>query len=350
MVSADYLFLMTDVDCLYTANPRKDPDAKPIELVADISELQVDTATAGSALGTGGMGTKIVAARLATSAGITVIITKSSKPGNVKMILDHLEMTEPNKLPPAPLYTRFAPSSSPVKDRQFWLLHTLAPHGTIYIDEGAFKALNNRASLLPAGIVDVEGRFAQQEAVRLVVVRRIRSSSRRLSFSELRSSLKEEQSLKSVEKNTNQDDGNSVASCSMPGTPAAALTSGGLGGYESSFDSDSTITPSTSIFSLSSSNHNLLESTSHQASDQIDPTFPQKEIGRALVNYSSVEISRIKGLQSSEIAKLLGYADSEHVAHRDNISLTVPSDAKRHTKNLSTPREEKRVDGLMNFA
>ena len=349
MVSADYLFLMTDVDCLYTTNPRKDPNAKPIELVTDISELQVDTTSAGSALGTGGMGTKIVAARIATSAGTTVVITRSSKPGNVKMILDHLEMSEPNNVSSAPLYTRFAPSSSPVKDRQFWLLHTLAPHGTIYIDEGAFKALSSRAGLLPAGIVDVEGQFAQQEAVRLVVVRRIRGSGRPLSFSELRSSLKQEQSPKSAEKNTNEDDGDSVASYSMPGTPAAALTSGGLGGYESSFSFDSTMTPSTSIFSLSSSNHNLIESTSHQASDQIDATFPQKEIGRALVNYSSVEIRRIKGLQSYEIAKLLGYADSEYVAHRGNISLTIPSDTKKHTKNLSTPREEKRVDGLMSF-
>ena len=62
MVKADYLFLMTDVDCLYTANPRTNPDARPIEVVTDISSLEADVSSAGSSLGTGGMGTKIVAA------------------------------------------------------------------------------------------------------------------------------------------------------------------------------------------------------------------------------------------------------------------------------------------------
>ena len=83
MVKADYLFLMTDVDCLYSANPRTNPDAKPIEVVTDISSLEADVSSAGSSLGTGGMSTKIVAAKLGTSAGVTTVITKSSKPGNV---------------------------------------------------------------------------------------------------------------------------------------------------------------------------------------------------------------------------------------------------------------------------
>ena len=90
MVNADYLFLMTDVDCLYDKNPRKCPDAQPIMVVEDIDALQADVSTAGSALGTGGMATKIVAARLATSAGTSTIITKSSKPGNVSQIIQHL--------------------------------------------------------------------------------------------------------------------------------------------------------------------------------------------------------------------------------------------------------------------
>jgi glutamate 5-kinase len=83
MVQADYLFLMTDVDCLYDKNPRSNPDAKAISVVEDIAELTADVNSAGSSLGTGGMSTKIVAARLATSAGVTTIITRSSKPGNI---------------------------------------------------------------------------------------------------------------------------------------------------------------------------------------------------------------------------------------------------------------------------
>ncbi|KAI4141750.1 MAG: hypothetical protein LQ340_007552, partial [Diploschistes diacapsis] len=193
MVSASYLFLMTDVDCLYTTNPRLDPNASPISIVSDISKLEADVSSRGSALGTGGMSTKIVAARLATSAGVTTVITKSSKPGNVLDIVNHLEglkarttsdsstpsdgtgsfaSTMPSYFLDPPLHTRFLPSPSPIRDRSFWLLHGLAPHGTIYIDEGAHTALRRKAGLLPVGVVDVAGSFAQQEAVRLVVVRR----------------------------------------------------------------------------------------------------------------------------------------------------------------------------------
>ncbi|KAL9067620.1 MAG: hypothetical protein Q9157_006750, partial [Trypethelium eluteriae] len=91
MVQADYLFLMTDVDCLYESNPRTNPDARAIEVVEDIAALEADVSSPGSALGTGGMSTKIVAARLATSAGVTTVITRSSQPGNISSILRYAE-------------------------------------------------------------------------------------------------------------------------------------------------------------------------------------------------------------------------------------------------------------------
>ncbi|KAJ3530263.1 hypothetical protein NM688_g7734 [Phlebia brevispora] len=77
MIHADYLFLLTDVDSLYTANPRKDPSAKAIDVVSSISAIrsQVSTKTLGSSLGTGGMETKLIAAEIATAAGVTTIIT-----------------------------------------------------------------------------------------------------------------------------------------------------------------------------------------------------------------------------------------------------------------------------------
>jgi glutamate 5-kinase len=245
MVQADYLFLMTDVDCLYTSNPRRDPSAKPIQIVADIRSLQVDVSTSGSSLGTGGMSTKIVAARLATSAGVTTIITKSSKPGNVSEILKFLEESKGNPVSAdaqgeevtqsiVPLHTRFLPSMTPVQSRSFWLLHGLTTHGAIYIDHGAYAALLNKAGLLPAGVVAVEGQFSQQEAVKVYVVDRKQPT---------------------------------------------ALN----GDFPSQSD---------------------------------EP----KEVGRALVSYGSTEISLIKGFRSTQIQSILGYADSEYIALRQNIS------------------------------
>lgn len=258
MVNADYLFLMTDVDCLYDKNPRKFPDAKPILVVDEIDALQADVSSAGSALGTGGMATKIVAARLATAAGTSTIITKSSKPGNITAIIRHLHPpveidAETGKEVPLaatepPLHTRFLPSSTPIRNRAFWILHGLAPHGTIYIDRGASIALTNKAGLLPVGIVDVEGNFAQQEAVRLVVVDKI-----------------------------------PIGSLSPTGDSNSYAPSGGR--YQ---------------FVLKENG---------------------EEIGRAVVNYSASEVARIKGLRSSDIRSVLGYADSEYVAFRENVSL-----------------------------
>jgi glutamate 5-kinase len=259
MVKADYLFLMTDVDCLYTSNPRHNPDAKPIEVVSDISSLEADVSSAGSSLGTGGMSTKIVAARLATSAGVTTVITKSSKPGNVLEIVKYLQQTQrcilgqsstveakpsESQLPPSPpLHTRFLPSDTPIQSRSFWLLHGLKPHGSLYIDHGAYNALLNKASLLPAGVVGVDGHFGQQESVRLVVVERLSPDS--------------------------------------------------LNG------------------------------------DFLHHGQEPKEVGRALVNYSSAEIARIKGHRSTHIQSLLGYADSEYVALRENISFFRQDDSPR---------------------
>ncbi|KAI1281474.1 glutamate 5-kinase [Xylaria sp. FL0933] len=289
MVHADFLFLMTDVDCLYDKNPRTHPDAQPIEEVEDIGAIQADVSSAGSSLGTGGMGTKIVAARLATSAGVTTIITRSSSPGNIVKIVRYLQATK--SLPtsasqsslsqmnysteessavvtPAetlsrstaslaletiekpPLHTRFLPLSTPIRDRYFWLLHGLAPHGTLYIDAGAHAALSDKAGLLPVGVLDVEGSFAQQEAVRLVVV------DRRL------------------------------APSSIDTQPA---------------NSSGSTTP-------------IPVSAKWEACNPV-------EVGRALVNYAAPEIARIKGHRSGKIGELLGYADSEYVAHRENISL-----------------------------
>ena len=284
---------MTDVDCLYDKNPRTNPDAQPIEVIEDISTLEADVSSAGSSLGTGGMSTKIVAARLATSAGVTTVITRSSNPGNIISIIDYVQaskqamsestssiptnpMDTPSlsnsvsslqiEPPKPPLHTRFLPDPQPIRDRRFWLLHGLAAHGTIFIDEGARRALVSKAGLLPVGIVDFEGTFSQQEAVRLVVVPGKRP----------------------------------IAAAARP-----------------------TNTPPTATSSLTTSKDSL-DMASESLSSAVlreTPMAAPEEIGRALVNYSSAEIARIKGLQSTEIQNVLGYADSEYVALRENISL-----------------------------
>ena len=186
MVQADYLFLMTDVDCLYEKNPRTHQDAKPIEVVENIDNLEIDVSSSGSSLGTGGMFTKIVAARRATSVGITVVITRSSLPGNIRSIITYIEAQKARKddtsgtittngIPGSlsvPLHTRFLPSQRPIRDQKFWLLHIYSPSGNIYIDEQAHDHLKDKANLFPAGVVDVDGSFAPQEAVRIFVIKR----------------------------------------------------------------------------------------------------------------------------------------------------------------------------------
>ncbi|CAI6337133.1 unnamed protein product [Periconia digitata] len=341
MVQADYLFLMTDVDCLYDKNPRSNPDAKPIEVVEDIADLEADVSSAGSSLGTGGMSTKIVAARLATSAGVTTVITKSNKPGNIVAIIRHAEAQKlarmssrnsvsnfqdeahnahngiplsqvksnstsggettashaPNgthsratsptpsllEAPSPPLHTRFLPIPHPIRDRYFWILHGLAPHGTIYIDHGAWQALSDKAGLLPVGIVDVDGHFAQQEAVRLVVVKRLSPTSPKPQTSP-----------------TPKRDIPHVPLHAFNPHPAAPV-------------------PHPVSHSHSTSSSQILQPTNTPPAFELHNPAPF-EIGRAVINYSASEIRRIMGLHSTQIHDALGYADSEYVALRENIA------------------------------
>ncbi|KAI8332689.1 glutamate 5-kinase [Chlamydoabsidia padenii] len=165
MIKADYLFLMTDVDCLYTDNPRTNPDAQPVLLCDDVAALKdkVSVVSGGSALGTGGMITKLIAADLATAAGVTTIITHGSKPTN---IINIIQNTTEDK----PLHTKFIAKNNPMMDRKWWILHGLHTAGTIYIDAGAAKAVVTpglRSSLFAAGIVDVQGTFNAQQAVQI---------------------------------------------------------------------------------------------------------------------------------------------------------------------------------------
>lgn len=216
LVGADYLFLMTDVDALYTGDPRTDPNATPVWEVEDLRALTgtVDTGAGagaggggggaeeqqpvvdggaaaagagaadgaaadgsaapaaattggvsaggvGSRWGTGGMATKLTAARIATSAGCTMVILSSSRPRNIARILNG----EPR------LGTRFHPvaqrGGGALRGRRRWVL-SVPVRGSLFLDAGAVAAVRDRRkSLFAAGVVRVQGTFFAQDAVSL---------------------------------------------------------------------------------------------------------------------------------------------------------------------------------------
>jgi glutamate 5-kinase len=160
LVEADWLFLLTDVDRLYSADPRSVPDAKPISLVKsmqELTELQIQTGGQGSQWGTGGMMTKISAARIAIAAGIRTVITQGHFPRNIEKIIQ-------GEL----IGTHFTPQPEPTSARKRWIAYGLIPGGKLYLDPGAIIAIvQGGKSLLAAGIKAVEGEFDNQEAVQL---------------------------------------------------------------------------------------------------------------------------------------------------------------------------------------
>ena len=159
LVEADWLFLLTDVDKLYSADPREDPNAKPISLVTttELAQLQVETGKSGSQWGTGGMVTKLTAARIASSAGVRTVITQGRYPQNIEKILQG-----------SAIGTQFEAQPRPENARKRWIAYGLVPTGQLYLDEGAISAISQGGkSLLPAGILHTKGEFVASDAVQL---------------------------------------------------------------------------------------------------------------------------------------------------------------------------------------
>jgi glutamate 5-kinase len=212
LVGADWLFLLTDVDRLYSADPRSNPDAQPIHIVEHVEQLedlQVQIGDRGSQWGTGGMLTKIEAARIAANAGVRTVITDGQHPENLIKILAGES-----------LGTQFSPKKTVATARKRWIAQSLIPAGKLYLDAGAVRAIQTGGkSLLPAGITEIEGEFEQRSSVQL---------------------------------------------CDAQG----------------------------------------------------------REIARGIVNYSHHELVQIIGHQSEEIPKILGYASSDTVVHRDNLVIS----------------------------
>jgi glutamate 5-kinase len=157
MVGADCLVLLSDIDGLYSANPHDAPDARFIPRVLDITpEIEAMAGGAGSPMGSGGMQTKIAAAKIAVGAGCHLCIAEGAHPHPLKRIEDGARCTW------------FVPSSTPVATRKQWIAGTLKPAGELAVDAGAVRALMRGKSLLPAGVVRTLGRFERGDAVSIV--------------------------------------------------------------------------------------------------------------------------------------------------------------------------------------
>ncbi len=157
MVSADCLVLLSDVDGLYTRDPRTDPDARHIPEVTELTQDHWDMAGGpGSNHGSGGMRTKLDAARIAMGAGCRTLIA----PGQVTRPLQAVQA--------GARVTWFLPGSTPRAARKQWIGGTLHPKGRVTIDDGAKAALAAGKSLLPVGVTQVDGEFERGDAVRVV--------------------------------------------------------------------------------------------------------------------------------------------------------------------------------------
>lgn len=156
MMSADVLILLSDVDGLYTADPHTDPAAEHLPVLTSLTDAH--TAMAGASnrqsdVGSGGMATKLTAARIAQSAGCATVITL----GTHERPISALERGE--------RATWILSDLTPDKAREVWLKGHLSPEGAVIIDNGAVAALQSGASLLPVGVTSMEGTFARGAAV-----------------------------------------------------------------------------------------------------------------------------------------------------------------------------------------
>ena len=154
MASADTLVLLSDIDGLYTADPRSNPAARRLDVIDEITpEIEAMAGVSASAFGSGGMVTKLVAARIALAAGCRMVIAL----GETENPLKALDAGAP--------CTWFIPSATPRTARKSWIAGSLKPVGVLRVDAGALKALASGKSLLPAGVTAVEGDFERGDPV-----------------------------------------------------------------------------------------------------------------------------------------------------------------------------------------
>jgi len=154
MITADTLILLSDVDGLYTADPRKDPNAAHVPVVRALTPgIEAMAGTAPPGYSSGGMVTKLAAARLALSAGCRMAIAEGRRLNPLAAIAEGARVTW------------FLPAAGPRAARKRWIAGAVNPAGTVVIDAGAARALASGGSLLPAGVTGVEGLFERGDPV-----------------------------------------------------------------------------------------------------------------------------------------------------------------------------------------
>lgn len=159
MISADLLILLSDIDGLYTSDPRSDPTAAHIPIISDLTDdimAMGGAPNAAAGVGTGGMVTKLAAAQIATQAGCDMVICDGRSVGALAALGNGAK------------HSRFTAKNNPRKARAQWIGGTLKPSGALHIDGGAARALRNGSSLLPAGVASVSGSFEKGDAVSIL--------------------------------------------------------------------------------------------------------------------------------------------------------------------------------------
>jgi glutamate 5-kinase len=158
LVGAEALILLTEVDGLFTTDPHRDPAARRLDAVASRDEAALEISRQGtSRLGTGGMQSKVLAARQAGEMGVITLVASGRQAGRLPDLLG-----DPSH------GTIFVPPARRMHSRRRWIFSSARLRGTVTIDEGAARALRDGGSLLPVGVIAVQGRFDVGDAVRVV--------------------------------------------------------------------------------------------------------------------------------------------------------------------------------------
>ena len=239
----------------------------------------VSTATLGSSLGTGGMETKLIAAEIATAAGVSTIITSSRTPTSLFAILEYHGLasspgsggSDPAIRPP---HTLFTPSALPLRDLKTWTRHTLTPAGAVIIDSGAHMVLARRDSggrLLAAGILGVRGSFASGQAVRITV-------------------RKKGAGVNSEDIDAAREEYMRGLAPTEPGTPLAPETVVDPPSTRQELGSDVTEGVLPELPLTEGGNVSVEEGTADDGQWEIE------EVGRGLANYNSAQVDKVKGL------------------------------------------------------
>jgi glutamate 5-kinase len=158
VAEAHLLLILTDIEGLFTADPRSNPDARLVPLVRSITrDIERSAGGAGSGVGTGGMATKVAAAKKAGKNGVPTILIPGKQQGIIEAAMRGDEVG-----------TLFLPGSAAMNRRKHWIAYTLKPSGRIFVDDGARDVLLKKGkSLLPSGVVRSEGRFERGACVRV---------------------------------------------------------------------------------------------------------------------------------------------------------------------------------------